>query len=472
MADTEYGSVRIGIVGAGPGGLSLARLLTERGLAEVTVLERSDRVGGKSLTVDVDGLGHELGTCYRTAGFVTVKRWMREARVDGHRIKTHAFRKKDGRVVPFRDFVLGGVRLDAGAAQVLAYVRSWRHFHAWDLRGGPDDGVDLDGRPMLTELARPYGEWLAVRGFDVLGRFALRAMTIMGYGALDAVPAIYGLRWISPALLWSGLTHQVTEPIPGWQQLWTHLAGRLDVRRSCTITGVTRVGGVFCVETSQGELLFDHLVITSPVDEAASWFPFDAEQRAALGLDGALSWREYVSTLVEVDGWFRDSDTLGYEAPAADGTAIPGSRLLVARRTPDKSNGAGRRRALYVAYQYGNPALSNAELTDILRRDLAADGGTLRAVVAQKRWKYAPQLSSAAIRGGGVSRFERIQGKGGLWFTGAVASHESVDNIVTYNERLVERMAEALAGRDPSEPRLIEALAHRHRWSPVQTLLS
>ena len=32
-------SPRIGIVGAGPGGLSLARLLTERGYADVTLID-------------------------------------------------------------------------------------------------------------------------------------------------------------------------------------------------------------------------------------------------------------------------------------------------------------------------------------------------------------------------------------------------------------------------------------------------
>ena len=52
---------RIGIIGAGPGGLSLARLLTERKQADVVVLERAGRVGGKSLTIVRDGLGHEMG---------------------------------------------------------------------------------------------------------------------------------------------------------------------------------------------------------------------------------------------------------------------------------------------------------------------------------------------------------------------------------------------------------------------------
>lgn len=61
-------SPRVGIVGAGPGGLSLARLLTEKGFADVTVIERADRVGGKSLTVQHQGIGHELGSSVERRG--------------------------------------------------------------------------------------------------------------------------------------------------------------------------------------------------------------------------------------------------------------------------------------------------------------------------------------------------------------------------------------------------------------------
>ena len=41
----------------------------------------------------------------------------------------------------------------------------------------------------------PFGAWLAARDLDVVTRFALRSMTVMGYGSLDRVPALYGLRW-------------------------------------------------------------------------------------------------------------------------------------------------------------------------------------------------------------------------------------------------------------------------------------
>ena len=72
----------------------------------------------------------------------------------------------------------------------------------------------------------------------------------------------------------------------------------------------------------------------------------------------------------------------------------------------------------------------------------------------------------ADIAAGAVGRFERLQGRGGLWITGASASHEAVDNIVDYNHRLADRMEMAFEGRDPSSPEAFEELAERYRFSP------
>lgn len=454
-------SPRIGIVGAGPGGLSLARLLTERGFADITVLEKNARVGGKSLTVHHEGIGHEMGTCYVADGYVTTKRWMKEAGLQQHALKDHAIYTPSGDLVSFEDYVEGPGGLLGTGVQTLRYTAAWERFHRWELRGNPDDGRDDKGRLFREQVARPFGDWLADRELDAIARFAMRTMTIMGYGALDRVPTLYGLRWNMPSLLLSAVRHTVTEPVPGWQHLWTAMASHLDVRRSHLITGVKR-GRVFEVETNQGALRFDHLVLSGPLDEAANFFPFTKEERAAWGIDGDVEWHEYMTTLVEAD-WFRDADTRSFARHAWDSPATEKGNLLVARRTGDKTAVArarsATRKSVYVCYQYATPSRSTEEQKAILLEDLQADGAKDCRVLTSSRWRYAPQLTPGAIRAGGISRMERQQGKGNLWVTGATASHEAVDNIVDYNERLVERMIAAFQGRDPSDPDLIERIA-------------
>lgn len=458
------GSPRIGVIGAGPGGLSLARILTERGHADVTVLERAPRVGGKSLTLHVDGVGHEMGTCYTATGYTVARRWMKEAGIGEHILDRHAFRTRAGAWVDFKDYVLGDDgRLGAGL-QIARYVKDWARFHQWDLAGAPDEGEGSSGAPMREEVAAPFRDWLRARGLDVIERFALRTMTVMGYGALDRVPALYGLRWNVPSLLLAGVANDVGEPNPGWQHLWQHLAARLDVRLDTRVVRAAWGDGGIAVTTDRGDFTFDHLVLSGPLDEAAGFVELPEPW---LGTE--FTWREYVTTLAHVEGWFRDGDTRSFEANAWDAAAVARSRLLVARRTADKSDVArarsDTRRDLYVCYQSGGAHHSLEALQALLREDIEAEGATLREVIQTCRWRYAPQLSTTDIAAGAVSRFERLQGRDGLWITGASASHEAVDNIVDYNQRLADRMELAFAGEDPSSRTAFEVLAERYRWS-------
>lgn len=457
-------SPRIGIVGAGPGGLSLARILTERGHADITVLERALRVGGKSFTLHVDGLGHEMGTCYTATGYTVARRWMDEAGIREHILEKHHFLTRDGRWLSFEDYVLGGAGMVGAGGQVARYVADWLRFHAWDLAGGDDHAEGTRGRLMREEAAVPFRDWLRARDLDVIERFALRTMTVMGYGPLDRVPALYGLRWNVPSLLWAGVTRDVGEPTPGWMHLWEHVAARLDVRLGVRVTSAARGPDGIAVRTDQGDFTFDHLVLSGPLDEATAFVALPDPWLAR-----AFSFREYVTTLAHVDGWFRDADTRSFEEAAWDAEAVARSRLLVARRTADKTDVArarsATRRDLYVCYQAGAPDRSTGALAEILRDDIAAQGATVREHLATCRYRYAPQLSSDDIAAGAVARFERLQGRDGLWMTGASASHEAVDNIIDYNVRLADRMELAFAGKDPSSAAVFARLAEKYRWS-------
>jgi glycine/D-amino acid oxidase-like deaminating enzyme len=431
---------RIGIVGAGPGGISLARILRERGFEDVVVWERAERVGGKSYTVDYGGLRHEMGTCYTATGYTHLKRWMKEAGIDLYRLTRHKIVKADGEVVDFKDFVTGPSTPRAWL-QVGRYILRWLSFWWRERTRGGQKGWD-------TEVSQDFRSWLRAGGFDVIERFSYRTMTCMGYGACEVVPALNGLRWNTPSLVAAAELMDVHEPVQGYMYLWMHLAKTMDVRLNTPIRRADRQDGRWVVTTDAGLEVVDHLVVTGAVDEAR-WLDLPEDTQAAFA---PIEWHRYATSLVHAEGWFRDTDTRSFEKNILGAAGDRRGHLLVARRTGDKVPGLSQNRPdVYVCYQYGGDAeLPLDVLQQKLREDIAAEGGRVVEVITQAAWKYCPTLARPAIADGGVWRIEEVQGRDNLWFAGASVCHESADNIVDYNERLVYRMRDAIEGRTPS----------------------
>ena len=51
---------RIGVIGAGPAGVHMAYLLKQKGFSDVTIIERSNRIGGKANFLQVRGTKQQV----------------------------------------------------------------------------------------------------------------------------------------------------------------------------------------------------------------------------------------------------------------------------------------------------------------------------------------------------------------------------------------------------------------------------
>lgn len=414
----------VAIVGGGPAGLSIAKLLQDAGAAHVTVFEAEGRLGGKSMTVSFAGTTHEMGTCYSTFAHRLTNKWMRQM---GMRQAPLGAQMVDG--VPLMEFVRSGPGQPL-AIEGLRFFSLWRN-HVEALRRLPDHPQVRD------ESAMTISEWLDRHKLVRIRRFMLRALTNMGYGFLDEVTVLQALRWCTPDLILSGALGQVKMPLDGWQPFWERLAHGMEVRMADPILGIERRNQGIILVAKSGEHRFDHVVVTAAPDEANRILRLSSDETAAAE---ALDWGTYVTTLCEVDNWFE-----GHEAEAYSATLQPGAergQLMSARRLP-KAKATPAANKIYLSGQYAG-ALSGAQLERKLAQDVSARGARLKNVILQKRWKYFPRYRPEAVRQGLVSRMNALQGQGGVWWTGAAFSHEAVSNIVSFNQNLVRRMTPAL----------------------------
>jgi phytoene dehydrogenase-like protein len=73
---------RIGIIGAGPAGLTAGHFLHKLGYENITILEQAGRVGGKCCSLTYGGKSFDLGANYVTVSYRQVRKLARQYDAD------------------------------------------------------------------------------------------------------------------------------------------------------------------------------------------------------------------------------------------------------------------------------------------------------------------------------------------------------------------------------------------------------
>eukprot|EP00520_Triparma_pacifica_P017886 CAMPEP_0118632508 /NCGR_PEP_ID=MMETSP0785-20121206/486_1 /TAXON_ID=91992 /ORGANISM="Bolidomonas pacifica, Strain CCMP 1866" /LENGTH=600 /DNA_ID=CAMNT_0006523291 /DNA_START=1 /DNA_END=1803 /DNA_ORIENTATION=- len=257
-------NARIGVVGAGPSGIHMASELNKLGY-KPTILEKTSRIGGKSLTlyrdvntnapcvqnadpftgiVDTEHcISHEMGTCFLHNGYGAVRDLIEEYHLTPEvspegRAMFSSYAEDQFHSQEMGDFITSSIeaQIEAGLIKIpwwvpkfsstltvmnalLASVEKYNSLHA-ELVG--DVEFSMPNEPSPEKFARmdmTFEEFLVSNDMIALNAFLSFAHAAQGYGYVSSIPAFYGLWWVSPELLNGYIQmsmHQQIEEICSW----------------------------------------------------------------------------------------------------------------------------------------------------------------------------------------------------------------------------------------------------------------
>ncbi len=191
--------------------MHMAYMLKKKGFRDVTILEKRNRAGGKSYTIDYRGAPHEAGTCYLAPDYEEniielMKKFTNDELV--HLPSASIWLVRFNAPLTYQQYVgAQSLRNFNTTDPVLAFkmlVGAIQKYIAIHQRLFGNYTGELMPRPtaaVLHEIRGTFMEFLQRNGLTSLHPLFLASHTMQGYGHVDEVAALYGLMWNTPKLM-------------------------------------------------------------------------------------------------------------------------------------------------------------------------------------------------------------------------------------------------------------------------------
>lgn len=405
------------ILGAGPAGLTMAKMLADRGIEDVILLEASDKVGGKCLSSEIGDHIVEFGTCYA--------------------IWSHKYILKQMKKLGIKRNFLRAQRIDD--RELMDYIRDgsgpsflWQVFKYLRLRGRLMTRAESNDPAINATLAQPASDWLRANNLGKIENMMHRVVTSIGYGYLNRLPLIHAFRWVDFNMMVTGLLKFTVMPDGGWQHFWNRFAEGLDIRLEHGAVRIHRDNEGVRVVTSDGaEFSGDQLINTIPMDAFCKLTdPSGTETRISESID----WGGYTTSLLSVADWPHEVPVNAWSDTCA--TDANDGQILFSRFECDDED----ERQLFTVGQLSS-AYGLDELTELALFSAQERGASDPRLVQQIVWSYMPTYKADAVREGLIAAMSEVQGENRTFHSGASFSHEAVSTISSFNAQLLAKVA-------------------------------
>jgi protoporphyrinogen oxidase len=405
---------RIAIIGAGAAGITAAETLRHKGYTNVVIFERSERVGGKCCSPEIEGRIYELGAGILAASNKTALKLAKRFDVALDRITfgRSVFIDADtGKELPKRS-----IKQNAKLLWQL-FVTYRAMFKRWPNIAKPGfENID-------AELALPFAEFAKKYHIQELANELELFFTGFGYGYFADVPAAYVLKYYNWETVRAFMHRNVYSVPGGIQHLWTAVGKAQDVRLNTSIQRIER-GDSITITTESGSSEFDALIIASPLDEALKYLNATPEETS---LFTKMEYVDYRTIACSVDGITKAD---GY-VPKNFSSNRAGEPVFWHHRHNDTN--------IYTFYTLTALTMSDDEVIDRTKHFIEKMGGSMTQTHSVTHWKYFPYVDQATIEAGYFDAIEAMQGRKNTFYIGELLNFSTVGLTSDYAEATIER---------------------------------
>ena len=457
-------NMRICIVGGGPAGLSAGMYLEKKGYTNYSILEKSDRVGGKCWSPYYNGKRYEMGAIMGVPSYYAVHDVEEFCGIthDGPKLNRN-YKDASGKVIEPFARTLGNIIRNPWLLKMKKQLTKFGElletkYQGYDVNGhrgvaeGRYDGFAVTpGRekvegvnPNLKDLALPFKEFCEKNGCELVQKIWIGPFTSFGYGYFDEIPAAYVLKYLDFQTCMNFVKVNLWTWEQGTQYIWEQLNDHImhPARLNSNIEKVERRDGKVFV-TVNGEVEeYDKIIVTAPL------FVADGNMGCNNGMVDYFDARDDEKEL------FSKIDYERYTVQAF--TTTPENHPEISyyvfdNMVPEKLG------HLMVYYRRWKDDVNQVITTYALRKhknmeevpyetckqmvldDLKTMHNPASNVVNEWSVYYFPHVFSEDYAAGWYDKVEAMQGKYDTFYAGEVMSFGDMDETAEYSRELVER---------------------------------
>lgn len=436
---------KIAIIGAGPSGLGAAEALREKGYKNITVFDKSPRVGGQSLsceyiTPDNRTLIYDMGSIQPLGSkilFRLLKKYglsFGRGPLENKKKVFYAYSHKRNAVfVDFIKYYFGEPIkvlpfLLADLAKLSYYLIRYRRLAK----------PGFHGFKYWNETTLNFKDWVKARKFKVLEEklieifFSLMTMTNKNnegkvYTFL-AFKFLYQLLKL-PIRYIDGTYRPVKQ---GYQELWKRIAENFDMVLKTEIQSINRNDAGVTITTATQTYQFDELIISCPFDRISAVLDIKpAEKQAFTDIHYNPGYRgAFIAKNGPIEGVYWDPDTYdtGNEPPylamlIPEGKVAENTYLYscVFAHCEDKDNAVN---------------ILQASAEKVFRDEYKAD---ITEWLKMQYWSdYSCQFGIEAVNNRAYDKVEALQGDNNTYYTGLLLSFSAHSVVVDFSYDLVD----------------------------------